>query len=212
MWLGAVSITRLIVGPLQSEIAQGRVVVGAAAKRPVVLAFALLDRDIIDAGDAKPHQAVLIEFPVLVAVAAEPITAVVVPLIGKAHGDTVLTEGPHFLDQPVVQLAVPFARKKFLDGLAALQEFGTISPAAVGRVGERDAGGIAGIPYIFGLACLLRSSLGGERRKRRSTTWRRFIAAAAELKRLGHQHQVGQRRRTHFAHRRAAMNFDGDFA
>jgi hypothetical protein len=52
------------------------VIVGAAAKRPAVLALSLLDREIIDAGDAKPHQAVLIEFPVLVAVAAEPITGV----------------------------------------------------------------------------------------------------------------------------------------
>jgi hypothetical protein len=57
------------------------VIVGPAAKRPAAFALALLDRDIIDAGDAKPHQAVIIEFPVLVAVAAEPITAVVVPLI-----------------------------------------------------------------------------------------------------------------------------------
>src|ERR1700730_4131035 len=162
------SIVRLIGWLLQSEIAQGRVIVGATAKRPVVLALALLDRDIIDAGDAKPHQAVLIKFPVLVAVAAEPITAVVVPLICKARENAVLTEGPHFLDQPVVQLAVPLARKKSLDGLAALQKFSAVPPAAVGRVGERDARGITGIPCIFGLACFLRSSLGGEGRKRRS--------------------------------------------
>jgi hypothetical protein len=42
---------------LQSEITQGRVILGEAAERPAVLALALLDRDIIDAGDAKPHQA-----------------------------------------------------------------------------------------------------------------------------------------------------------
>src|SRR6202022_3637662 len=112
--------------------------------------------------------AVLIEFPVLVAVAAEPITAVVMPFVCKAHGDAVLAEGPHFLDQPVVQLAVPLARKKFLEGLAGLQELGTVSPAAVGRVGKRDTRGITGIPCIFGLACFLRSSLGGEGRKRRA--------------------------------------------
>jgi hypothetical protein len=55
-----------------------------------------------------------------------------------------------------------------MDGLAALQEFSTVSPAAVGRVGERDTRGITGIPCIFGLARLLLSSLGGEGRKRRS--------------------------------------------
>jgi hypothetical protein len=44
---------------------------GRRQKRPSVLALALVDRDIIDAGDADPHQAVLDEFPVLVAVAAD---------------------------------------------------------------------------------------------------------------------------------------------
>ena len=95
-------------------------IVRAATERPVIFAVAFLDRSIVDAGNAQAHQAVLVEFPVLVAVAAEPITAVVVLLIYKAHGDAVLTERPHFLNQPVVQLAVPFARKKFLNGLAAL--------------------------------------------------------------------------------------------
>ena len=47
-------------------------IAGAAAKRPVVFALTLLDRQIIDAGDAQTHQSVLVEFPVLVAVAAEP--------------------------------------------------------------------------------------------------------------------------------------------
>jgi hypothetical protein len=47
-------------------------IVGAAANRPMVLALVLLGRQIVDAGDAQTHQAVLVEFPVLVAVAAEP--------------------------------------------------------------------------------------------------------------------------------------------
>jgi hypothetical protein len=54
-------------------------IVGAAAERPVELAFALLDREIVDAGDAQAHQAVFVEFPILVAVAAEPVAAVVMP-------------------------------------------------------------------------------------------------------------------------------------
>src|SRR5271166_5307692 len=80
-------------------------IVGASAKLPVILAIGLLDRKIVDAGNAKPHQAVLVEFPVLVAVAAEPMTAVVVPFIGEANGDAVLAESPDFLDQAVVELA-----------------------------------------------------------------------------------------------------------
>ena len=64
----------------KSEIAQGRVIVGTTTKRPVVAALAVSDRKIVDAGNAQAHQAVLVEFPILVAVAAKPITAVVVPL------------------------------------------------------------------------------------------------------------------------------------
>ena len=52
--------------------------------------------------------------------------------------------------------------------VAALQELGAIAPAAVGRVGERDARGIARVPGVFGHARLLRGGLGGERRKRRT--------------------------------------------
>ena len=125
----------------KAELAQSRVIVGAPAERPVILAIALLDGKIVDAGDAQAHQTMLVEFPVLVAVAAEPMTAVVMPLIGEAHGDTIVTEGPDLLDQAVIELAVPFARQERLDGLAALQEFRAVAPAAVGRIGKRDAAG-----------------------------------------------------------------------
>src|SRR5215470_17127297 len=111
-------------------------IVRAAAERPVVFALALLDRKIVDAGNAKPHQAVLVEFPVLVAVAAEPMTAVVVPLVGETHCYAVLAKGPDFFDQAVVEFAVPFAGQECLDFSAAVQEFCAVSPAAVGRVGE----------------------------------------------------------------------------
>jgi hypothetical protein len=67
----------------------------------VIFSFALLDRKVIDARDAQAHQAMPVEFPVLVAIAAEPVSAVIMPFIGKADGDTIRAEGPHFLDQPV---------------------------------------------------------------------------------------------------------------
>src|SRR5215813_5546454 len=113
-------------------------IVGAAAERPVVLALALLDREVVDAGDAQAHQAVLVEFPVLVAVAAEPVAAVVMPFVGEAHGDAVFAERPDFLDQAVVELALPLARQEGLDLATSADEFGAIAPAAVGRIGERD--------------------------------------------------------------------------
>ena len=86
----------------------------------MVFAAALRDRKIVDAGDAQAHQAMLVELPILVAVAAKPAAAVVVPLIGKAHRDAVLAEGPDFLDQAVVELALPFACQERLYGVAAL--------------------------------------------------------------------------------------------
>ena len=94
--------------------------VGASSERPVVFAPALFDRQIVDAGDAQTHQAMLAEFPVLVAVAAEPVAAVVVPLIGKAYGDAVLSIGPDLLDKAVIEFTLPFACQKGFDGVAAL--------------------------------------------------------------------------------------------
>jgi hypothetical protein len=46
------------VGPnslSKSEIAQGRVIVGTATKRPMISALALGDREIVDAGNAQAH-------------------------------------------------------------------------------------------------------------------------------------------------------------
>src|SRR3979411_2732097 len=143
-------------------------IVGAAAERPVILALALPDRKIVDAGDPQPHQSVLVKLPVLVSIAAKPVPAVVVPFIGKSHRNAILAKGPDFLDQAIVKLAVPLACQERFDGLAAMQKLGAIAPPAVDRIGERDACRLAGVPGILGHARRLRSSLGGERGKRRS--------------------------------------------
>ena len=67
------------------------------------------NRQVVDAGNAHPHQAVLVELPVFVAVAAKPLAAIIVPLVGKAHCDAIFAEGPDFLDEPVIEFADPFA-------------------------------------------------------------------------------------------------------
>ena len=90
-------------------------IVRTTAERPVIEAVLLADRQIVDARDAHPHQAVLVELPVLVAVRAEPASRIVTPFIGEANRDAVLVKGPEFLDQPIVELAVPFAGEKRLD-------------------------------------------------------------------------------------------------
>src|SRR5690348_12301027 len=101
----------------------------------------------------------LIELPVLVAVAAKPVPTIVVPLVGEPHRDSVLAEGPDFFDQPVIELARPLARQERLDGLPALEKLRSIAPAAVGRVGKRDARGVARVPGVLGETCLLRCAL-----------------------------------------------------
>src|SRR3977135_2450496 len=130
-------------------------VVGATAERPVILSFALPDHKIIDARDAQAHQAMLVKFPVLVTVAAEPVAAVVMPFVSEAHRDAVVVKGPEFLDQAIVELAVPLARQERLDGVASLQELGAVPPETVDRVGLRDTRRIARVPGIFGEAGLL---------------------------------------------------------
>src|ERR1700730_5213645 len=142
--------------------------VGATAERPVVFSVALLDRKIIDARDTQAHQAKVVKFPVLVAIAAEPIPAVIVPFIGKADGDPIRVEGPHCFNQPVVQFADPFSRQKCFNRLASLQEFGTVSPPAIGGICERDARWVTRVPGILGQTRLFGGGFVGERWQRRA--------------------------------------------
>jgi hypothetical protein len=51
-----------------------------------------LDGQVVDAGNPAPHHAQIVELPVLVAVAAEPIAAVIVPFVDKPDGDAVAGE------------------------------------------------------------------------------------------------------------------------
>src|SRR3981081_4305220 len=138
------------------------VVGGATGKRPVVFAIALLDRRIVDTRNAPAHQAIVVEFPVFVAIAAQPLTAVVMPLIREPHRDAVVAEGPDFLDQAIVQLALPFPGQKSFDRLPSLQKLGAISPLAVCgiRLGYRRR--IARVPCIFSQPRFLRRGLAGE--------------------------------------------------
>jgi hypothetical protein len=75
---------------------------------------------------------------------------------------------PDFLDQPVIQLPLPFAGQKFDDRLPAAEELGAVPPAAVLRIGQRDALRIAAVPGILGEARLFGGGSDGEGRQRRS--------------------------------------------
>src|SRR5690606_27995720 len=97
--ISTVSCSRL---SLQPEVRQSWMIVRPPAERPAELALGLGDRQIVDAGYAPAHQAVLVELPVLIAVRAEPVAGVVVPFVRKAHGDARAVERPQFLDQAIV--------------------------------------------------------------------------------------------------------------
>src|SRR5438045_600128 len=115
---------------------------------------------IVDAGDPDGHQTVLVELPIFIAVAAEPVARIVAPFVGEAHGYPVVAKRPDFLDQPILQLANPLAYEECLDGLAATNELGAVAPDAIHRIGKRYFGRIARVPGILGEARLLRGAFG----------------------------------------------------
>ena len=141
----------------------------------MVLALGFFDWEIVNAGNASAHQTLLIKFPILVAIAAEPIATVVMPFVGKPYRYTVLTKCPNLLDEAVIQLFAPLARQKLLDRLAALKHFGSVAPSTVERVGECNPSGVARIPCIFGHAGFLRGALDRERRKWRAAHLGPFV-------------------------------------
>ncbi len=95
-----------------------------ARRGPVKTAVFFGDRNIVDAGFAAAHQAVLVELPLLVAVGAMPLAGVVVPLILKPHRDAVAVKRPEILDQAILVLLRPFAGEERNDRGAALENLG----------------------------------------------------------------------------------------
>src|SRR5216683_3088655 len=113
-------------------------IVGPASQRPPVPPVGLADRQIVDARDPPPHQAARIELPVLVPVGAEPLAAVVAPLVGEPDRDPVLVKRPQLLDEPILQLAGPLPGEELDDRVPAGEELGAVAPDAVHRVAARE--------------------------------------------------------------------------
>ena len=89
---------------------KGGVIIGPSPQWPMVLTLGFFDWEIVNAGNASAHQSFLIKFPVLIAIASEPIAAVIMPFVSKPYCNTVLAKCPDFLDQAVIQLPAPLAR------------------------------------------------------------------------------------------------------
>src|SRR4029077_7315640 len=155
--------------PSKTEIGEARMVRRSRAGRiPVELALALLDGQVVDRGEAPPHEAVLVEFPVLVAIGPEPVIRIVAPFVGEPDGDPIALPGPQLLDQPVIKFLGPFPRQKRDDRLAPVQELGAIAPMTVHGIGQRHLLGIARIPAILGASDLQDGSVARERRQGRA--------------------------------------------
>src|SRR6201987_6543062 len=106
-------------------------IIGPPPERPVVFPVGLVDRQIVDRSEAPLHHAGSIEFPILVTVRAEPVAAVVMPLVGEPPGNSVVGESPEFFDQAVIELLVPFTGQKGDDLGAPIDEFRPVSPPAI---------------------------------------------------------------------------------
>src|SRR5262249_59311240 len=105
-----------------------------AEDAPVLLGYA----DVVNAGLAPAHQAVLAELPQLVAVAAPPLPGGIVALVLEAHGDAVALEAPQVLAQRVVELAGPLGPQELHDLRSTGDEQVPVAPHRVLGIGEGD--------------------------------------------------------------------------
>src|SRR6266581_3416095 len=111
------------------EFGQAGMIGWARTRRPQEFALAQSNRHIVDARLAPAHQTVAVELPLLVAIGAEPVAAIVAPFILEAHGDAIVVERPKLLDQAVIDLPRPFACEEGDDRCTALEEFSPVPPA-----------------------------------------------------------------------------------
>ena len=86
----AQSPTRRLSLPSKSQVGKARVIVRPPPEGPMIFPIGFVDRQIVDGSKASLHDTSQIEFPLLVPVGAEPVAAVVMPLIGEAHGDAII--------------------------------------------------------------------------------------------------------------------------
>src|SRR5260370_21957881 len=98
----------------------------AFRKGAVLLAVAprrLMNRIIIRAHIAPPHESLCIKFPMFIPVCPHPLSRVgITPFVLETHRDAVVGVAPQFFHQAIVQFFGPFAAEKGFDRLWTLQE------------------------------------------------------------------------------------------
>ncbi len=78
----------------QSQITQPRMIIRPSPKRPEKLPFRFVDRQIINTGKTPLHQTLRVELPSFDAKGTKPLSAIVMPLVGKPHRHAIQTKSP----------------------------------------------------------------------------------------------------------------------
>jgi hypothetical protein len=78
------------------------------------LAIGFGNRQIVDTGKAILHQTVFGKLPILIAIRAEPIAAIVPLFLGLAHCNAIFGKGPKLLYQTVFDFTDPFPAQQLL--------------------------------------------------------------------------------------------------
>lgn len=178
----------------QTQVAQTRVFIGSASLRPAKFAVGFGNGTVVDTCVAHGHKPVFVEFPVFIAIRAEPVASIVVPFIGEPDGDAVAVMRPQLLNESVLEFAYPFAFEKRDDLLAALRKLTAIAPPAVGRICERYAHRVATVPGVFGQADFLDRRLACKRGQRRPRSFGCGIHGSAFMMRICREGQNPPRR------------------
>ena len=71
-------------------------IVWPTTQRPMEFTVRFFDRQIIDTSIATLHQAILVKFPVFIAIRTKPLAIVIVPLVGESDRDSVAFISPEF--------------------------------------------------------------------------------------------------------------------
>ena len=109
------------------------------------------NRHVVGTHVTTPHQSIIVELPVFVAVCAVPKTRLrVLPFVLETNGNSVVSERPELLHEPVVQLFAPLAIQKRFYGIASRKKFFPVAPVGILGVREGNNFRVARVPGIFG--------------------------------------------------------------
>jgi hypothetical protein len=112
------------------------------------------------------HQAIRVEFPILVSVRPNPVARLIDPLIREAYRNAIFSECPELLYEPVLLFGIPVACEECYNLVAPSDEFGAISPFAVGGIRKRNWYWFSSIPRVLSLSHFQRGCFKIERRNR----------------------------------------------